>query len=70
MTVVRGWIAKTEFEGVVTPLDSIVQQLVAESLCVNSKAHIKKDPTTNTYTYLGNKTECALLVLAGRQNAG
>lgn len=70
MKVVRGWIAGHEFE-TVPQLDRELPaiKLLVEGICINSKAHIRKAPHGTGYEYLGNKTECALLVLASSLGA-
>ncbi|CAD8204335.1 unnamed protein product [Paramecium octaurelia] len=42
--------------------DSI--ELMCESICYNSNAFPEKDPQTNKWVQIGNKTECALLECA------
>jgi len=66
MKVVRGWITGTEFEQApdTNQVSAGVIKLLTEGICVNSKAHIRKADHGVNYEYLGNKTECALLVLA------
>ncbi len=64
MTVVRGWVAGTEFEQTPNIQNRAVWELLAEGIAINSKAHIRKAPHGSSYEYLGNKTECGLLLLA------
>jgi Ca2+-transporting ATPase len=49
---------------------SAIWYLLHTGISVNSKAHVRRDPETHVYTYVGNKTECSLLSLVDRDLGG
>jgi Ca2+-transporting ATPase len=62
MTVVEGWISKTYYQKIseIIQLDDAIKTIVSQSIAVNSKAFI--DQTDDKIEFVGNKTECAMLV--------
>jgi Ca2+-transporting ATPase len=65
MTVVEGWISGKTFKEVPLKrkLDDLSQQILTESIGINSKAIVNYSQAGNP-DFIGNKTECALLVFS------
>eukprot|EP00210_Caulerpa_lentillifera_P000082 g78.t1 len=65
MTVVEGWFHGLYFNETPTAeqLNSEVVTLITENACLNSKAFLI-DEENETTEFVGNRTECALLILA------
>lgn len=63
MAVVRGWIGGNEFDGVPKVSNDALRHLLTHGISINSKAVVRPAPHGSGFEYLGNKTECALLVL-------
>ena len=61
MTVVDVWC-----DGLDVPIDKVHCEEMLQNFCVNSTADISKKE--NTYEFLGNPTECSLLVCADKNN--
>jgi Ca2+-transporting ATPase len=63
MTVVEGWIAGKTFDQIPLSrqLDPFTKQVLAEGISINSKAIVNYS-AAGTPEFIGNKTECALLV--------
>lgn len=63
MTVTQGIIADAEYgEGKLSKIvESDILNLLNEAVAVNSTAFESQDPVTNRLTFMGNKTEMALL---------
>ncbi|EFJ49476.1 hypothetical protein VOLCADRAFT_104340 [Volvox carteri f. nagariensis] len=64
MTVVEGWFAGTSFESVPPPeqLSPTLLSLLKYNCALNNKAFLV-DQDNGTIDFVGNRTECALLVL-------
>ena len=60
MTVMDVWCDGLEF-----PIDKVHCEEMLQNFCVNSTAYISKKEE-NTYEFLGNPTECSLLVCADK----
>jgi len=63
MTVVEGWISGKTFKEIPLKrkLDDFTQHLLADGISINSKAIVNYSAAGNP-EFIGNKTECALLV--------
>jgi magnesium-transporting ATPase (P-type) len=67
MTVVEGWFSGKKYN---TPpskeaLPPNVAQIIIDNICLNSKAFYIDEPGKKT-VFVGNRTECALLMLCER----
>jgi Ca2+-transporting ATPase len=66
MTVVQGWVAGTEFTSIPPPsFSDPVYSLLTEGIAINSKGYIHQEPG-KPVEFIGNKTECALLVFGNK----
>ena len=71
MNVVEGWISGIEFKKVPLekPLNKVVLKHLCDGIAINSKAYISNPGPGKPIEYIGNKTECALLVFIGKLGA-
>jgi Ca2+-transporting ATPase len=70
MTVVQGWVAGSEFNSVPPSAEFSlpVYSLLVEGIAINSKGYIHQE-NGKPVEFIGNKTECALLVFIGKIGA-
>lgn len=65
MTVVKGWFSGASYEDVPDPeqLPEPIKDAIVLNCSLNSKAFLTEDPATGVVGFVGNRTECALLVM-------
>jgi Ca2+-transporting ATPase len=71
MTVIEAWIAGDKYDRVEErpqKLATSVFDILCDSIAINSKANIHVDDAFGTTDYIGNKTECAMLLMLHKYN--
>lgn len=65
MTVIKGWFSGKFFDSVPEGdvLDPALKEVLAGGISINSKAHLLLKEDQETIQFIGNRTECALLMM-------